>query len=110
MPWRYSSEARDRVRVRLRARATVGRTVGVRVGVGVRVRPRAQQAEPHLAVRVEVRVEAHEAVAGGLQVDERRDARVVLRHEDVELEEAEAVRRLAALGVERVGRARDEHL
>eukprot|EP00320_Phaeocystis_rex_P003622 CAMPEP_0119061722 /NCGR_PEP_ID=MMETSP1178-20130426/5484_1 /TAXON_ID=33656 /ORGANISM="unid sp, Strain CCMP2000" /LENGTH=260 /DNA_ID=CAMNT_0007042955 /DNA_START=168 /DNA_END=948 /DNA_ORIENTATION=+ len=72
--------------------------------------PRAEQAEAHLAVRVQVGVEAHEAVARRLQVDQRRDVGVVLRHEQVELEEAQRVGRLRLVGVEHVGWARDEHL
>ena len=71
--------------------------------------PRAEQREAHLAVRVQVGIEADHAIASRLQVDERRHCRVVRRDEDVELEETKAVRGLAR-AVARVGRAGEEHL
>ena len=64
--------------------------------------PGVEHAEADLAVVVEVGVEAHRAVAGRLQVDERRRVGVVLREVDVELE--------AAVSVRRVRRASDQHL
>ena len=64
--------------------------------------PRVQHRQTHLAVVVEVRVEAHRVAAGRVQVDQHRRVRIVVRKVDVEEE--------AAVGVGRVGRRGDEHL